>query len=125
MAEKETIKAEYSMGLMDYQRFNSILERKAEIEFAFFMGKKSAVPEFFAILKVFYKEMRAAIVPAPRKQLDEKFKLVEILKDEIKVRALLEEINDELMDRRQVMGIGIPVFLKKSDSAQMHAGFKR
>lgn len=121
-------RAEYSMGLMDYQRFNEILMKKADIELEFFQGNRQYIKPFYAILKAFYKELRPVFYHSWQKELDDQFnKLDRIQFNHVKQSDFktLEILNDSLMEKRQKLKIGIPMVEKRSDRARITAGFSK
>lgn len=127
-AKDEINRAEYSMGLMDYQRFNEILMKKADIEIEFFQGNLRYVKPFYAVLKAFYKELRPVLYHKWQKELDDTFNNLDRIQFDKVIQSdfkTLENLNDMLMEKRQRLGIGIPLVEKRSDRARISAGFSK
>lgn len=120
----EKTKAEFSMGAKDYERFDKILEKMADVQYSFFQGDIQSIKPFYSITKVFYKAFRAAIKGADKEKLDKRFKALRRIQSGNVIPSdfeTLEYLSDDVMELRQKMGMGIVIVKEISQRQKIRA----
>lgn len=115
---KPRFKAEFSMGQYDYVRYNRILE-EADI-LAIKIGQmniKTIIP-FFSVLKVFWRNIKPNVFETTKDNINGEFKKINNMIDwrtkglpnpPFKIINKLEELHADLLEIKQIMGLGIQV----------------
>lgn len=115
-------RAEFSMGQYHYERYHKLLMAADNLAIRCHNFDSESVIPFYGVLKQIYKNFRPIMFETRRETFDERFQKVkeEILK-RVKQRRntiqsfpififeLLDEIDTDLRDVAQVMGLGIEV----------------
>jgi len=117
---KSRFKAEFSMGQLDYERYHNMLQAADMYAIRCRNFENSFVLPFYAVLKQLYANFRPIIFETKKKDFEERFKLVEKeinrrqvagskLNFPLQIFRILEEIHFDLLEIKQLIGLGIEV----------------
>lgn len=118
---KPKFKAEFSMGQYDYERYDKMLAAADHIAIRCRNFESSFVVPLYATLKQLYINFKPIMYETRKKSIDEKFDEIEkeVIKKirkktgyknfPLRTFKLLEEIHADILDVKQVMGLGIEV----------------
>lgn len=136
MPEKHEVtsqfKAEYNMGMLDYERYHEILKELDLLRYEVLQFQYKKVIPFYAMLNTLYGNIKAVIYKTKKEDLDLKFKnifnqidwygrkLPLPTKEKSIIKELIE-IHDELLEIKQLAGLGFPFKRKISDNAKAKA----
>ena len=124
--------AEYSMGMLDYERYHYLLLRLDEIAVSVGSYNIDSIIPYCSLLKELYINLRPIMYNTVREKFEKWFE--EIEKEKIKfwqnlnknkkefpyrLTKLLEKVHIELLETRQIMGLGIKVLKKRSEEAKL------
>lgn len=133
---KEGLEAEYQMWGYDFKRLNAILEVITSLFLQLPENPDAAMSIAYA-LKEFYSGIRILFVPSKKEEYDQRFKdLFIFVQQELKrhqrqrdmsmdiplnieVFNRLDTMRDDLMEMRQVVGLGIPAQKKINKKARL------
>lgn len=133
---KGGMQAEFQMWGYDFKRINSILEVVTEGFLMLVSAPESAVMLTYA-LKEFYSAIRFLFLPSQKTEYDSRFKeLLKMVKAEVEtyqkykdmgrdrpisleVYTQLDKMRDDLMEMRQLVGLGIPASKKINKKSRL------
>jgi hypothetical protein len=134
--------AEYSMGSLDYQRMNEILISCDNLSVSVMMNMTEAILPFYASCRAFYHIIKPIMIKTKREKFDKEFEEIRAsLK--LDVKGMSEElykgkamnvppalfdrmrrIYEELLEIKQIHGLGFPVKREKSEKEKLKGVFK-
>jgi len=117
---KPRFKSEFSMGQLDFERYHRLLTAMDWYAVECRRFNQDAVVRLYSVLKQIYYNFRSIIFETKRKELEKKFKIIEgeIIQRgmagfkftfSMKIFRLLEEIMADLLEIKQIIGLGIEV----------------
>jgi hypothetical protein len=115
---KPKFKAQYSMGELDYMRYDIMLKMSDEFRIRTICRDSSAIEPYYAVLNTLYANWRQLIIDLNK--FDELFeKMNKALKDwkaqtgiktfPITLAEMLLNVHRDLLCLKQIIGLGIPV----------------
>lgn len=125
---RPSFKAELSMGMYDYMRYDKRLELADQLDIEINNGNTKAIPLFFAVLKNLYRNFRPIVYDAVRVRFDDKFselkklfmhwKYIESQEGRPQVpMTLMDSLGNfyaDLLELKQMIGLGIRVERQES-----------
>lgn len=117
---EDKVYSEYSMGLFDFKRLDTLLCYIDEYGFKVRLEPGKYIRPYFSVLKQLYVNLRPLLYDGKRKEFDELLKNTQpqIFKDKKisqKLIVTLEEFNISLMELRQDVGLGLTTSIKRSE----------
>lgn len=134
--------AEYSMGSLDYQRMNEILITCDNLSVSVMMNKPEAILPFYASCRAFYHIIKPIMIKAKKDKFDGEFDGIRkslrlenkgITDETYNMKAMdippalferLRKIYEELLEIKQIHGLGFPVKRERSEKEKLKGVFK-
>lgn len=118
LGEFDIYKAEYSMGLLDYNRWHKLLVVLDELAVLVKEEEVSVIQKYFAVLHQLYINLRSVMYEGTRVIFDRKVEVIKKLFADWKAQPppkkfpqtladSLVKFHQDLLEIKQVMGIGI------------------
>jgi len=120
---KERFKSEFNMGVADMDRMDFLLRRLIESAYLCRGGYLHYCPTYYSLLKQLYYELKRFMNKTQIPIFDEAFTEVEHLLDLGKDKRYflppkLDEIYENLQQFRQILGLGVPVSIRRKGIEQ-------
>lgn len=136
---KPNMKSEFSMGMLDFQRYDMILRSIDEMSIQVSMSNPQALIPFYAALWDLYKNFRPVLIPIAMEKYDKQFNEVKnLVYNEMNVsndandscsisQEIIEKLDNlhiDLLQMRQIIGLGIVLTQDLSFEERLRKGLR-
>lgn len=132
---QQEIKSEHNMGQLDFYRYDALLKIADQIGLSVKIPpfEPSDVINYYKILDQIYINFRALMNQNNKKELDEIFKKIQDkifspgtinqgknnIKIDVSLLYDLRELHKVLLEVKQILGLGVPVFKKEAQNKRL------
>ena len=129
---------EFSMGLLDYNRYDELLKVADSLDFRTLNDDLNALKPFLAILRVVYGNFKSLIFSTEQEKFKNKLKKIQVdfedwskqpkpIKFPVTLAEDLHSFYEDLLLIKQLSGLGQPVIREESHKTKMDraAGFEK